>query len=97
LTEQAEIDLTDIWSYVAADASQSTATRLLDRIKYACVPLCHFPLVGLSRENLAPGLRVGFAGSYAVYYLHDERELILVRVLHCARDAAALAEQGGFA
>jgi plasmid stabilization system protein ParE len=30
-------------------------------------------------------------------YLHDERELVIVRVLHGARDAAALAEHGGFA
>jgi toxin ParE1/3/4 len=32
-----------------------------------------------------------------IYYRPDERELIIVRVLHGARDAAALAEHGGFA
>jgi toxin ParE1/3/4 len=53
-------------------------------------------LVGPSRENLAPGLRVYFAGNYAVYYFHNERELIVIRVLRGARDAAALAERGGF-
>ena len=63
----------------------------------ACERLCHFPLAAPARDNLAPGLRVGFAGSYAIYYLHDERDLTLVRVLHGARDAAALAEHGGFA
>jgi toxin ParE1/3/4 len=41
-------------------------------------------------------LRVGFSGNYAIYYLHKERELVIVRVLHGARDAAALAEHGGF-
>jgi toxin ParE1/3/4 len=40
---------------------------------------------------------VRFVGNYGIYYLHDERELLIVRVLHGARDAAALAEQGGFA
>jgi len=49
------------------------------------------------REQVAAGLRVSFAGSYAIYYLHDERELVIVRVLHGARDAAAIAEHGGFA
>jgi hypothetical protein len=29
--------------------------------------------------------------------VHDERELVIVRVLHGARDAAVLAEHGGFA
>jgi plasmid stabilization system protein ParE len=31
-----------------------------------------------------------------VYYRADEREVIVVRVLHGARDIAALAERGGF-
>jgi hypothetical protein len=36
-------------------------------------------------------------GNYGIYYLHDERELVIVRVLHGARDAVALAGSGGFA
>jgi len=49
------------------------------------------------REQFAPGLRARFVGNYAIYYLNDERELVIVRVLHGARDAAALATKGGFA
>ena len=70
---------------------------MLDKIKDACEPFCHFPLSGVGREQFAPGLRAGFVGSYVIYYRADERELIIVRVLHGARDAAALAEHGGFA
>jgi hypothetical protein len=39
------------------------------------------------REKISRGLRVGYSGSYAIFYLHNENE----------RDAAALAEHGGFA
>jgi toxin ParE1/3/4 len=53
-------------------------------------------LAAPAREQFAPGLRVTFSGSYAIFYVHDEHELVIVRVLHGARDAAALAEQGGF-
>jgi toxin ParE1/3/4 len=53
-------------------------------------------LAAPAREHFAPGLRVSFSGNYAIYYVHDERELVIVRVLHGARDAAALAEHGGF-
>jgi toxin ParE1/3/4 len=42
-------------------------------------------------------LRVTFEGSYAIYYVASTTEIVLVRVLHGARDAAALAERGGFA
>ena len=69
----------------------------MDRIKQDCDPLLHFPLAAPSRDNFAPGLRVGFSGNYAIYYLHNEHGLVIVRVLHGARDAAALAEHGGFA
>jgi len=79
------------------EASEATATRLLDKIKDACQPLRHFPLSGVVREQFAPGLRARFVGNYAIYYLNDERELVIVRVLHGARDAAALATKGGFA
>ena len=54
------------------------------------------PLIGPRREQFGPGLRVTFHAPYAIYYLPTEQALIIVRVLHGARDAAAIAEQGGF-
>ena len=56
----------------------------------------HFPLAAPAREQFAPGLRVAFCGNYAIYYVHDESELVIVRVLHGARDVTVLAGQGGF-
>jgi len=38
-----------------------------------------------------------FHPPYALYYLVSEREIIIVRVLHGARDIGAIADQGGFA
>jgi toxin ParE1/3/4 len=52
--------------------------------------------MGPSREQLGVGLRVTFHHPHAIYYQLSKRELIIVRVLHGARDAAAIAEQGGF-
>ena len=34
-------------------------------------------------------------GAYAIYYMVTERELIVVRVLHGARDIVAIANEGG--
>jgi toxin ParE1/3/4 len=58
--------------------------------------LLDFPLSGPPREQFAAGLRVMFEGKYAIYYTVSETEVTLVRVLHGARDAAAIAERGGF-
>ena len=81
---------------MAADASETVATRLIARIDGACEPLRHFPLSGPARDWLAPGLRVTFEGRYAIYYAHDERTLTIVRVLHGIRDVATVAQRGGF-
>ena len=61
----------------------------------------YFPLAAPAREQFAPGLRVTFHGPYAIYdkpapdaVVPDA--VVIVRVLHGARDSAALAERGGF-
>ena len=58
--------------------------------------LCRHPGIGAPREQFAKGLRVGFESPYAIYYVASATELAVIRVLHGARDAAALAERGGF-
>ena len=60
-------------------------------------PLRRFPLSGPTRDQLAPGLRVTFHSPYAIYYLPRPDALVIARVIHGARDMAALAERGGFA
>ncbi len=73
------------------------ANRFVADIEAAFEPLRQFPLAGPAREQFAPGLRVTFHHGYAIYYTPQAEELVIVRVLHGKRDAAALAERGGFA
>jgi toxin ParE1/3/4 len=80
-----------------AEASERAATRFVTAIWAHFEPLPHFPLSGPTREQLAPGLRVTFHSPYAIYYLPLPDALVIVRVIHGARDIAALAERGGFA
>jgi toxin ParE1/3/4 len=60
-------------------------------------PLRHVPLSGPAREQLARGLRVTFHNPYAICYLVIADAVVIVRVIHGARDVAAFAERGGFA
>jgi toxin ParE1/3/4 len=69
----------------------------LARIEDAGRRLLEFPMAGSSRDQFAAGLRVTFEGHYAIYYTATAAELVIIRVLHGARDAAALADRGGFA
>jgi toxin ParE1/3/4 len=58
--------------------------------------IADFPQSGATRDVLAPGLRAAFQGRHVIYYRADEGEVVIVRVLHGARDVAALAGRGGF-
>jgi len=66
-------------------------------IRSSFEPLLTFPLSGPERDHLAPGLRVTFHQKYAIYYLVRPDELIIVRVIHGARDIASIAERGELA
>jgi toxin ParE1/3/4 len=95
LTETAQADLAEIWAYIAKD-SEDAASRLLDKIMTTLARAEDFPMSGVARDQLAQGLRAMFQGNYVLYYVFTETEVILVRVLHGARDVAALAERGCF-
>ncbi len=58
--------------------------------------LVEFPFSAPSRDHLGANLRVKFHKAYAIYYTPTARELIIVRVLHAARDVTAIADHGGF-
>jgi toxin ParE1/3/4 len=45
---------------------------------------------------LSAGLRVTFRDPYAIYYRPLAEAIVIIRVLHGARDAAAIAGRGGF-
>lgn len=64
--------------------------RLLAKIENACQLLLGFPLSGTARNQFAAGLRVMLEGNHAIYDTVSEAELVIVRVLHGARDTAAL-------
>jgi len=95
-TALAEADLDDIWFYIAAD-NIPAADRLIDALHAAATRLLAHPRSGVSRTDLAPNLRALIHGRYILYYVPEAIELVIVRVLHGARDSAAIAEQGGFA
>jgi toxin ParE1/3/4 len=81
---------------LATAASEAVATRFIGAIQAHFEPLRHFPLSGPNRDRLAPGLRVTFHSPYAIYYKPLAEALVIVRVIHGARDVEAFAQRGGF-
>ena len=90
-TPQAELDLTDIWLYVAEDSEQA-ASELLRRIDRIASDLAQMPQRGTPREELTAGigLRSVPVGNYLIFYRPIEPGIEILRVLHAARDLDAL-------
>jgi toxin ParE1/3/4 len=81
--------LRGILEYIARDKPLAAMT-FVETLKEKCHILARFPLLGSSREELAPGLRMFPVGNYVIYYRPQSAGVRIERVLHGARDADAL-------
>jgi toxin ParE1/3/4 len=88
LSALAEQDLEEIWSYVAEDASPTTADRVIDAIVERLELLAEQPRMGRLRPEFGKGVRSFAVESYVIYYRH-EGEVLVARVLHGRRDQTA--------
>jgi toxin ParE1/3/4 len=88
LSVLAERDLDEIWSYVAEDASPTTADRLIDAIIDRFELLAEQPRIGRLRPEFGPGVRSFTVENHVIYYRH-ESDVLIARVLHGRRDQGA--------
>jgi toxin ParE1/3/4 len=88
LSALSEQDLEEIWSYVAEDASPTTADRLIDAIIDRFELLAEQPRMGRLRPEFGEGVRSVVVESYVIYYRQDV-DVLIARVLHGRRDQAA--------
>ncbi|WP_420827382.1 type II toxin-antitoxin system RelE/ParE family toxin [Halochromatium glycolicum] len=74
---------------MAAD-NRTAASKLVREIEARFETVRDRPEIGSRRDRLAAGLRIHFHRDYALYYRFTDIEVIIVRVMHGARDARAL-------
>ena len=84
LTKQAEVDVQDIWLYIAAD-NVNAADRLVDRFTETFEQLATTPRIGQAQEQYRSGLRCFPVGRYVIFYSIVDDEIEVYRVLHGAR------------
>jgi toxin ParE1/3/4 len=79
-------DLRDVEDFIARD-SPLHAVRTIDQIVESVEPLASFPLMGrVVPEFERDDLRELIYGSYRIVYLLREFDVLVVRVIHGARD-----------
>ena len=86
LTESAQADLLEAWLYIAED-SLSAADGVLEAIERDAGVLLDQPLIGRARPELGQQVRSWPTSTpYILYYVSDESDIAVLRVLHHARD-----------
>lgn len=91
LSPAAEADLTEIWLYLAENASEQVADRIIDEISDTCQHLAQSPLIGRSRNELRKDLQSFPASTYLIFYdVVAANHIVVRRVLHQRRDVDTL-------
>jgi toxin ParE1/3/4 len=88
----AELDLLDIWDYIADD-SPDRADNFLDRIESKLMTLAQNSGLGRKRSELLPDLRSFPIGNYVVFYQQIEGGIDVIRLLHGSRDIEEVFKQ----
>jgi toxin ParE1/3/4 len=78
-------DLLDIGDYIAKD-SRANARRFVAKLMEQCKRIGRAPLGYVSREDLAPGLRMAALDSYVIFFRVLDGTVRIERVLHGARN-----------
>jgi len=89
LSSQALEDLSSIALYIAAD-SPVRALTFTDELQEKAFSLQHMPYKGADRNDVLVGLRLLPHRNYNIYYKVQGQKLIVVRILHAARDIGAV-------
>ena len=91
VSDSARMDLDGIWDYIAQDDPE-TADRFVRLLLAKFVVLATMPQLERRREEFAPGLRSFPVGKCVIFYRSAENGVVIIRVLHGARDLPSLFE-----
>jgi toxin ParE1/3/4 len=89
ITESARADLQEIRDYIAND-NPAAARRLVERLRAQARKLAQTPGIGRRREDLRYDLFSFPVGRHVLFYRSQPGGIVLVRVIHGARDLPAL-------
>jgi len=85
-TAAARADLLDIWFYLAEE-NLSAADNTLDSLEADAALLSNQPMAGRDRPELGTGVRSWPSSTpYILFYTVDKGRIIVIRILHHARD-----------
>jgi toxin ParE1/3/4 len=88
VSDEADNDLLQIFSYLNQRSSQATQS-ILDDINRCFVNLASLPLRGSPRPDLGRDVRSVIVSPYLIFYAARRDHVTILRVLHGSRDIEA--------
>ncbi len=85
LSDRAELDLEDIWTYLAQKDSLA-ADLMLAKILNKFPMLAQFPEMGCKRDDFTEPMRSFLVKPYIVFYRRTDIGIEIFRILHHSRD-----------
>jgi len=92
LTLLADQDIFEVSVYIAQNRGVEAAQGFIDSINEKFLLVATSPGLGRSRDELASGLRSFPVGKYVIFYRLISGGILVVRVLHGARDITSIFE-----
>lgn len=82
LSDRAQFDLREIWSYSFNQWGEDQAERYMAELRSAIEAIAESPQLGRPCDEIRRGHFKFLVGSHVVFYRKMDREIAIVRVLH---------------
>lgn len=89
ISARARTDVEAVADFIAINNPARAETFAAELVR-ACIAIGDRPRAYPEKENLHPELRIRYYKKYAIVYQFTERQVLIVRVVHAARDLSAL-------
>ena len=90
VTNPARADIDGVLAYITERADLDTALRFADAIDAKLARVAWLGHSGVARDWISPGLRMTVLGNYCIYFRVTDRETIILRFRHSARDVTQM-------
>jgi plasmid stabilization system protein ParE len=90
LSVEALADLAEIRAYYRKVAGRSVSARIVTRIRKALASIERMPQAGSPRQDLGDHVRLHVAGAYVIYADVSAAKVVILRILHAARNRDAI-------
>lgn len=86
VSSEAERDLDEMEAWLLDNWGPSAAANVIEAVLERIAALAEMPLAGTPRPEFGAAVRFVPAGRYAIYYEVGGEGLVVLRILHGARD-----------